>query len=87
MDIWPEFELILNFYLYTAPFNDDWNTRKKKNLKRFWVDSVDTGCKLDVHKTFNLRPVSTGEFFGRYRNNFIATLAKVKEDILDNLRR
>ena len=61
--------------------------KEKKNLKRFWVDSVDTGCKLDVHKTFNLRPVSTGEFFGRYRNNFIATLAKVKEDILDNLRR
>ena len=22
---------------------------------------VDTGCKLNVHKTFNLRPVSTGK--------------------------
>ena len=24
---------------------------------------VDTGHKLNVHKTFNLRPVSTGMFF------------------------
>ena len=32
------------------------------HLKTLIGNPVDTGRKLNVHKTFNLRPVSTGKF-------------------------
>ena len=33
-----------------------------RNLVRYIYSAVDTGHKLNVHKKFNLRPLSTGSY-------------------------
>ena len=59
----------------------------KTSTKEIALSPIDTGRKLNVLYTFNLRPVSTGSSYRNYHNNVPQHFFKEEFLALQNLRR